>query len=196
MKKKVVIDIVKKLRKGNKMFIYVPTCDAEEVINMMSEHPWHDGQYCPSAAIFAEFIRQGDLYANFESAIDFLHYDDCNLPELIEKIAGDEKFIAKMMGKLSEYEDFVYRPADETLDSHSGFWGDIWDFGNGHYKCVVHCIHIAEDAPLISFYGFGDVELFHRVTVENLPKNQMGELETIKKIAVRLINDYKENQQG
>jgi hypothetical protein len=61
---------------------------------------------------------------------------------------------------------------------------------------VVHCIHIAEDAPLITFYGFEDVELFHRVTVENLQKNQMGDLETIKKIAVHLINDYKENQQG
>ena len=172
------------------MFVYVPTCDAAEVINNIIEHPWHDGQYCPSVAIFAEFIRQGDLYADFESVIDYLRYDDCNLPELIGKIAGDEKYIAKMMGKLSDYEDFVYRPADVTEDANSGYWFDLWDFGE-HYRVVVHHIEIGDNAPLIDFYGFGySADMFHTCDIENLPDDAPDGVEFLKGIAIDAIKNY------
>ena len=172
------------------MFVYVPTCNVEEIINMMTEHPWADGRYCPSVAIFAEFIRQKEYFALFESAIDYLHYDDCNLPELIEKIAGDEKYIAKMMGKLSEYEDFVYRPADVTDDVDSGYWVDLWHFGE-HYRVVVHHIEIGENAPLIDFYGFGySADLFNICHVENLPDDAPDGVEYLKDIAISAIKKH------
>ena len=172
------------------MYIYVPTCNAEEIINNIIDHPWSNGNYCPSAAIFAEFIRQKEYFALFESAIDYLHYDDCTLPELIGKIAGDEKYIAKMMGKLCDYEDFAYRPADVTEDADSGYWVDLWHFGE-HYRVVVHHIEIGENAPLIDFYGFGySADMFNVCHVENLPDNAPDGVEYLKEIAVNAIKNY------